>query len=271
PITRRQKLSTTTTQPKRAKTFIDTIGVNTHISYTDSSLWSNPTDVTSDLNYLGVDEVRDCIIGSAPLSRFVTLAEEGVKFTILVPGGIVTTASLYATFSLIDQLNESVPASVVAVEGPNEINNWPVTYNGVGGLQGAVDLQETVYSHVQSDPKLVGVAVDYFTGYGAGGLDEGPDPATTAGLANYDNQHPYPATGEPPAAYVDPAGALTNETAPYGPAVYTETGYSTETGDNPTGVNQDVQAKYTLNMLMDDAKNGVATTYLYDLLDGYAP
>ena len=36
-------------------------------------------------------------------------------------------------------------------------------------------------------------------------------------------------------------------------------------------MNADVQAKYTLDLLMDDAKNGVAKTYLYQLMDAYQP
>jgi hypothetical protein len=47
--------------------------------------------------------------------------------------------------------------------------------------------------------------------------------------------------------------------------VYTETGYSTDK------VNQDVQAVYELDLLMDTARDGISKTYLYDLLDAYAP
>jgi hypothetical protein len=156
------------------------------------------------------------------------------------------------------------------LEGPNEINNWPVTYNGVTGLQGALNLQQDIYTAVQASPVLKGIAVDYFTGYDAGSIGVGPNPATTAGLANFDNQHPYPNGGEAPYLAVGRAGALVNENPATGPAVYTETGYSSN-GGTGGAVNADVQAKYTLDLLLDDAKNGVAQTYLYDLLDAYAP
>ena len=36
-------------------------------------------------------------------------------------------------------------------------------------------------------------------------------------------------------------------------------------------VNQDVQAKYTLDLLMDAAKDGISKTYLYQLMDAYQP
>jgi hypothetical protein len=253
----------------RAAGFIATIGVNTHIPYTDG-LYADLADVESDIAYLGVDYVRDGITngadGSAPFSSYLALAEEGIKFTFCIAsGGAITTASMNATLALIVELNTDVPGSVEAVEGVNEINNSGATFNGVGGLTGAVNLQKALYKAVTTNPALTGVAVDYFTGYNAGSIGVGPDPATTAGLANFDTQHPYPSVGEAPEAFVAPSAALGNEKAPYGPAVYTETGYSTYY------VSQDVQAKYTLDLLMDDAANGITQTDLYDLLDAYAP
>ena len=258
----------------RAEDFLNTLGVNTHIPYTDGG-YANINNVASDLAYLGIDNVRDLITdgsnGSAPLSSYISLAQQGVKFTILLStGGNLTTADLDSQLSLVQQLIAAVPGSVTAVEGTNEINNFPITYNGVSGLAGAEALQQDIYSAVKGNPAFAGVSVDYFTGYGAGGIGEGPDPATTPGLADFDTQHPYPNNGDAPEQWVNPAQALSNETAPYGPAVYTETGYSSN-GGTSGDVNEDVQAKYTLDLLMDDAANGISQTYLYDLLDAYAP
>jgi hypothetical protein len=255
----------------RASAFIDTLGVNTHIPYTDGG-YANIPNVISDIKYLGVDQVRDAISngsgGSAPLSSYITVAKAGVHFTFCLNSS--TTAGLQAEVALVDQVNEAVPGSVTAVEGPNEINNFPVTYNGVSGLQGALNMQTALYSMVHSDPNLKGVAVDYFTGYNAGGIGVGPNPATTPGLADYDTQHPYPNNGDAPEQWVNRTQALGNETPATGPAVYTETGYSTN-GGTTGDVNQDVQAKYTLDLLMDDAQSGIAHTDLYQLMDAYKP
>lgn len=258
----------------RASDFIDTEGVNTHLPYTDGG-YANVSNVLSDLNYLGISNVRDSITdgqnGSAPLSTYVTLAQAGVKFTLLSDvGGSVTTASLQSEVNLMAQLQAAVPGSVVAAEGPNEINNFPVTYNGVGGLQGAVDLQEQLYTDVKANPSLASAAVDYFTGYPEGSGNNGPNPDTTPGLANDDTQHPYPNGGQAPAFWVSRSQALGNMPGGSGPAVYTETGYSTN-GGTSGAVNDDVQAKYTLDLLMDDAKNGISSTDLYQLMDAYQP
>ncbi len=102
-----------------------------------------------------------------------------------------------------------MPGSVVAVEGSNKINNAPITFNGVGGLQGALDLQRALYAAVHADTNLAGtreppgsaVAVDSFAGYNAGSVAVGPDPTATAGLAGYDTQHPHPNNGDAPEAF----------------------------------------------------------------------
>ena len=170
-------------------------------------------------------------------------------------------------------MNAAVPGSITAVEGANEINNFPLTFNGVSGLQGAIDLQEALYADVHSDHNSAGVPVDYLTGYDAGSIGPGPNPYTTAGLADYDTQHPYPTYGQAPAWFLNPSNSLPNEGPVYGPAVYTETGYSTYGGSSGglVAVNQDVQAKYTLDLLMDAAKDGISKTYLYQLMDAYQP
>ena len=260
--------------PMRASGFLSTLGVVTHIPYTDGG-YVNLGNVVADLHYLGITQVRNSLSdgsnGSAPLSSDIYLAQQGIKFTTIVETS--TTAGLNYALSLIDQVNAAVPGSITAVEGPNEINNFPLTFNGVSGLQGAINLQKALYADVHSDPNLDGVPVDYFTGYDAGSMGTGPNPYTTAGLADYDTQHPYPTYGQAPAWFVSPSNSLPNEGPVNGPAVYTETGYSTYGGSSGglVPVNQDVQAKYTLDLLMDAAKDGISKTYLYQLMDAYQP
>ena len=249
-----------------ASSFLSGIGVNTHLRYTDGG-YANVSNVISDLKYLGVTQVRDQVsdgsAGSAPISTYVAVAKAGVEFTFNVNAG--SSAGLQYQLSMVDQVAKAVVGSVVGVEGPNEINNFAVNYNGVSGLQGALNLQRDLYSAVHADPALKGVAVDYFTGYNAGSIAMGPDPLATAGLADQDTQHPYPQNGQAPAFWVSRSQALPNTASATAPAVFTETGYTTDQ------VNQDVQAKYTLDLLLDAAKEGVSKTYLYELMDAYAP
>lgn len=248
--------------------FIDSIGVNTHIAYTDGE-YSSPSLIISDLQYLGVTEVRDGIsdgaYGSAPLWHYISIAQAGIKFTFHISNGDTNNAAILNELSEIDQVEEAVPGSVIAIEGVNEINNEPVTFDGISGLAGALAMQAALYADVKADPELSGVAVDYFTGYNAGNVGMGPTIPATPGLADDDTQHPYPNYGEAPAFWVSRAQALPNESAADAPAVYTETGYSSNQ------VNEYVQEVYTLDLLMDTAQEGISHTDLYDLLDAYAP
>lgn len=249
-------------------TFLDGLGVNTHIPYTDGA-YNSTSLIISDLEYLGIDEVRDGISdgawGSAPLSHYIEIAEAGEKFTFLIGNWVESNSDIEAVLDQITAVEQAAPGSVIAIEGANEINNSPVTFDGISGLQGALGMQAALYADVKADPALAGVAVDYFTGYGAGTVGTGPDLSTTSGLADYDTQHPYPNGNEAPAYWVSRATALGNASSASTPAVYTETGYSTN------NVSPYVQEVYTLDLLMDTAQEGIAHTDLYDLLDAYAP
>ena len=259
--------------PERAADFVGMIGVDTHIPYTDGG-YSDIAKVGSDLAYLGVSQLRDGITdgqnGSAPFSSYLALAKQGEKFTFVVGSDTTTTASVQAELSLIAKLNAAVPGSVTAVEGPNEINNESLSFDGQTGEAGALAVQKLIYSTVKSDPALTGVAVDYFTGYDTVGYAAGPDPSTTRGLADYDTQHPYPHSGQAPAYWVSPDTALGNEPGAKGKFVYTETGYSTN-ASSPDGVSEAVQAKYELDLLFDAAKDGASHVDLYELMDAYKP
>lgn len=262
----------TNTSISRTTDFLNTLGVQTHIAYLDGG-YAQIGTIAAELKRLGIRHIRDGISdgpnGAAPLSSYIALARQGFTFTILAPdASVVDTASLNARLALIQRLVEAVPGSVTAIEGANEINNWPVTFNGVGGLSGAIAMQKALYAAVHGNPAFAGITVDYFTGYAAGDIGVGPDPSTTPGLADADTQHPYPNFGQAPGFWVDPAIAIPNEPGQKGRIVYTETGYSSN-GGTAGGVSLSVQARYTLDLLFDAMKNGVAETDLYELMDAY--
>ena len=73
-----------------------------------------------------------------------------------------------------------------------------------------------------------------------------------------------------PDSYVNPSWMYAiggNESAPFGPAMYTELGYSLG-GDSPgTPVDADTQARYTLDIVADAAIYGLTRVYIYQLID----
>lgn len=164
-------------QAVSAGAFIDAIGVNTHMNYTDGA-YANVANVEADLAYLGIDHIRDSvpnpsggIPASSQISALETLGAHGVKFDLVSS----TAISFSQDIAEIDGLDASTPGSVVAVEGPNEINNWPVTYDGLTGQAAATAFQQALYAAIKGNASTAGVAVYNFTG----GLDL---PLTVAGV-----------------------------------------------------------------------------------------
>ena len=285
----------------RAQDFVNSIGVNAAIAYTDGGYANIPQDI-GQIQYLGTNQVRCQLTdgedyfgnknGSAPLASYIALAQAGQHFTIEISGSNGTTASATYQLDLVKRLMAAVPGSVVAVEGTNEINNDVNTaFNGTKGQAGAIALQRFIYSTVTTDPAFgrvdaqgnpiastvtdaqgnpvpPGVAVDYFTGYGATGEGEGPnpDPRVTPGLADYDTQHSYP-NNQAPREWENPSRTLPNAVGdPTIPHDYTESGgYFT----GPGGVSLHDQAAYTADLLLDAAQTGATRTNLYELKDAY--
>lgn len=148
-----------------ASGFINSIGINVHMDYTDGAYASEP-NVASDLAYLGIKYIRDGLstdTASIPVQNQITalneLAAQGIKFDL----GIVT-ANVQSEIAAANALEVSSPGAIFALEGPNEINNWPITYDGLTGQAAAIAVQTAYYAAVKADPSLRGVSVFNFTG-----------------------------------------------------------------------------------------------------------
>jgi hypothetical protein len=250
----------------RAADFIDSQGVNLHISQ-GSSNYSKMPMVIANMNYLGIVNARDSLNpfwGNPPYSYYTVLAKAGIKWNYISAVGGTRTPTTISTFlSNVAKVETAVPGSTLAVEGPNEINNFKLTWgvDGTTGLPAALSFQAELYKQTKANPLFQNTKVFYFTGYNAGGIPKGPDPALTPGLADYNNQHPYPAAGKPPARWLKRATALGNTKGGLGAAVYTETGYQTP----KTTTSQ--SAAWLLNILVSSAYNSIYRTYVYQLMD----
>ena len=238
----------------RAADFVGSLGINAHLAQLNASTTSAKT--VAALRYLGIDHVRDA---AAPAllqgsTIFSTLADAGVKFDMLLPAGYDPIDSI----NRIAQFVQAHPGSVTAVEGPNEIDHWPVTYGGMTGVAGAVAFLSAAIGAAKTTFSLA--SVDTYNLTGAGRAAIGGDDA------GFVNIHPYPKLGAQP--YTLLYAAIARNGVPGKGVVITEAGYHTGTG-NATweGVDQITQAKLTLNLVADAAKLGVAHTYLYQLLD----
>ena len=237
-------------QPARAADFIDAVGVNITLQGPSSA-----TTTIADMAYLGLNRVRTGAVnpGDTPgqIAAYSALAAAGLKFDLY------TRRPVAGVLSSIDALVRAHPGSVVAIEGPNEVNNFPIAFGGLTGNAAAVAYQRTLYSAVKNDALLASVPVINFTN----------DPYTP-GAADASNAHPYPKDGKQPYTVLEQTYDQRLGSTPGKPVYFTEAGYATLTQPGQAlGVDDKTQAKLILNMVMDAARLGVAATYLYDLVD----
>ena len=235
--------------------FLNSLGVNVHVEYTDGK-YANGSTVVSDLKFLGVDHVRDSALNPSNQGQwnYDTLASAGIKFDMFMQG-----LNLSSTLKLIDGFVSRHPGSISMIEGPNEVNNYPISYKGASGNAAAVAYQSDLYTAIHSDTALAGVPVANLTSYPA-----------LAGAADFANFHSYPKGG------AEPLGTLNSDMGQEAAVeagktmVMTEGGYETLVKAGTDGVDEGTQAKYLLNLYFDNAKAGVQSSYVYELLDAYA-
>ncbi|MBV8223827.1 MAG: hypothetical protein JO232_01415 [Verrucomicrobia bacterium] len=158
--------ATSATQAIRASDFLDSLGVCTHIIQGIDS----PTSVEAGIRYLGVRNLRDDGTTNRRLvSALCSIhSATGVMVDELPAGG-----DLGGTQAQWEQL--AACGALLAAEGPNEPNNFPLFYNGSqcsfnngnGTFLPCAQFQAALYSMVRHDPKLARIPVWGMTEVGA--------------------------------------------------------------------------------------------------------
>jgi len=139
------------------ETFLTSLGVNTHVDQ-----GYNPLTYIDPLKYLGVRNIRDS--GRNVQGLLMLHARAGVKVDLL--GGDVDTL-------LRNARNLAAADALLAVEGPNEPNNFPITYKGqkgggpIGPWLPVAELQRDLYAAVKQDPLLARTPVFHVSEGGA--------------------------------------------------------------------------------------------------------
>ncbi|MBY3033398.1 calcium-binding protein [Rhizobium leguminosarum] len=248
-------------QAVRINDIIRSFGIDTHIDYTDGK-YSNVGEVVKALNYLGLDTVRDHAPNSASDPNGQThlgdAAEAGVQFVFSAQREVDPATVAQRLHSFV----QAHLGSVVGIEGPNEVNNWPVSYHGLSGQAAAVAYQKDLSADVNADPLLKNIPVLGFTGY------------TVASASDYTTIHTYAKDGDQPYSWLSRESGVQRAADPGKPLAITETGYHTsltaDTNGGWEGVSEATQAKLLLNTLMDGAALGSKQTFIYELLDAYS-
>ena len=263
----------TQTVAQSAIAFHRSIGVNIHMPYT-STPYRNVAAVISDLAYLGVNQVRDGLFNAAEfLPAYEALAAAGIKFDFILPvywasdtkhyPGVV---NLPQFVSMLKSFVVAHPGSVLAIEGPNEINFQPAEYYGGSSYTDQAALQKALYSAVRANAVFNGIPVYNLT-IGSTTTSQFEALGNLSSYADFGNEHAYSPNDQNPAGSLQYLLTFPEIDTPGLPVVITETGYETDVTATYSGVDQLVQAKLILDSLMDAFKAGVSKTYIYELID----
>ncbi|MET4046207.1 hypothetical protein ABIC03_007947, partial [Bradyrhizobium sp. RT6a] len=245
-----------------AAKFVLSIGVNTHLG--NWTVYENVGLVESSLAYLGVTTVRDGSMFSTAHAQaaYSQLASDGIKFDFFTPPG----TNLSTFIKQLDAFIAAHPNGLFAIEGPNEVDIQTFSYNGSASLSSAAAFQKALFAAVQADASLADVPVYNLTLSQPNSVNYS-QVGNLSSSADYANIHAYVWSGATPNQVLLNDMKIAQWAASGLPVIFTETGYDTMTSDPMSGVDQTVQAKYTLDTLMDAFKNGVAQTFLYELFD----
>lgn len=239
--------------PRPLHEFIDSFGMNTHMQ--QGWQYADAAKTVGTLQALGITQVRDSFtgLGHAGLEY---AARKGIKFDFVIHAGW----DLQKAIPGLESWEKEYPGSILSIEGPNEVNNWPVSYKGLTGIPAAQAFQSDLYNGIHSSEILKGIPVVALTSW-----------PVFRNKSDVGNVHPYARGG----GYTTPdlLSSIKEEKTgnpPEKPIWATEGGYTTHVGAGYfEGVSEDAQAKMILAFYLSAFTNGVAKTFVYQLADQY--
>ena len=228
---------------------IASIGVNIHLDAT-ATAYGNIALVSNALAYLGINLVRDHAY-DIDLGGFQTLTAGGTRFDLIVDGDPAMEVGS------MTQLG----SSVASFEGANEVDYRP-TQGITDTVDRAIAEQSLLYTTVRSIPVFNATPVLNQSVSSPFNYDAYAGALAWSDVASV---HAYATNAAGPAAQIEPTLAIESPDQAK-PAEITETGYFTSPND-PGGVDESAQAKYTLDTLLDTFQLGASATFLYELFD----
>lgn len=244
-----------------ADAFVDSIGVNTHFSYTRTAYAKRYEAVRALLLGLGVRHIRD---GAAPRG----IPQFDARLNDLGRAGIHANFIFSATQTAQDitDFAARMPSSLESFEGPNEPNlskdpNWVASTRA---------FMELLYTTVKQNPvtarfPVIGPSVtnkqsDDTIGDLSASMDYG-------NLHNYFGGRPPGTPGWGPNGYgsIEYAKRIMAAVRGTKPVITTETGYCNN--DLPQGVPLEIAATYEPRIFLEQFNHGIKRTYQYEFMD----
>jgi hypothetical protein len=254
-----------TETPRSAQNFVDSIGINTHINYFDSS-YGNSAVLLRELKSLGIRHLRDGAVlqnddyNKAVYDIWRQLGNLGIRFNMVFdPRGSIKVART----DDVERLLSLSGYSVESIEGPNELDlsklpNWrEVTRSYQQELASAVRRLPN-----NSTMPLIGPSMAF--------VAAGRQVGSISPLVTYGNLHSYPA-GHLPSDMLPSQIAAVSTMYPGKQIVITETGYHNAINDRneQPAVSEAAAAKYIPRLLLETFNHGIVRTYLYEFEDEF--
>ena len=248
-------------QALSADAFVESIGINTHLGYTNTAYYQRFPEVQRALLDLGVRHIRDTVdprTGDAVVARMRALNGAGIRL-LLLTDLTTTPQSLSATVGRLG-------GAVEAVEPPNELDlshdaNWiadarATTHALAADVRGSADMRGLTIL----GPSLTRRESYASVGDLSGDIDFG-------NLHNYPSGRPPGFRGYGPQHNASIGGFIREASTVHGShRVYsTETGYCTN--DRPWSTPAAINGVYEPRMFLEQFMAGVARTYQYQFAD----
>jgi hypothetical protein len=247
---------------RTAASFVDSIGVDTHFSYTDTPYVERFAEVKAKLLELGVHHVREDLLPGRPdqYARINELAAAGIGDTLIMGSPQNGTAGLEELLNVA----HTKLTHVDALEGPNE----PYSDDDEPNWTTSTDTyQQALHEKASTTPQLaslpiVGPTTIFWQNGELGNISP---------WLSYGDIHPY-SGGYPPEPYLERHVDFAQLSSGSKPLMATETGFHNAMnwdGDFPP-TSEAATAIYTPRIFLDYFGEGIARTFDYELVDEWA-
>lgn len=245
-------------QSKSSSSFIHSIGVNTHLTYSSTPYQRFDDLILPKLQQANILHIRDGAYNqSSFFDKLKKLSSFGIKSNLIFSGNPPN--------EVLSILN-STQGSIESVEGANE-SDLPVfnfSYQSKKFPEGTRNYQKDLFNTIKSSSITKSLSViSPSMGWGENASKLG----YVGDYADFCNLHSYPNIGQPPTIDLDSYFIPhSNKMCSNLPKIVTETGYHNQV-NHTTGISEDMAGKYIPRLLLENFNRNISRTYLYEFIN----
>jgi hypothetical protein len=263
---------------RSADSFVDSIGVNTHVSYFDTAYEDYPL-IRDSLADLGVRHIRDGVrLTDDPQhnrridERYQGLIESGLKLNLIL--GPVPSRFRTVSREEVAAIAEMAGPGLEMLEGPNEYDATDLKGENPDWAEELRSYQRNLYQIVKgysttADVPVLGPSLIGYENYNELGY--------LGDYLDYGNIHSYSGGRRPETSgwgannygSIEYNMDLASRMSGSEPQIVTEAGYHNAwraSGGHP-GISEEAAASYIPRMYLEYFNQGIVRTYAYELID----